>query len=207
MPTKRFSTAIFLSVVLHVLALFGIVILVSSRPAIDLNEKVVTIRLAKLGKERDQTLLPRLDASEAQPAVAKPVEKIKKEAAESSPLDVLKKRFGKASDEGSKHGSNIGSSIDSDLAESYVARVAEIIRQHYVLPTTLRGKKNLVALISLRISSNGSVIAVKINSSSGNVMFDRGVTLAINRITSFGPPPLPLRKRYAIEGFLFEFTP
>lgn len=220
MPTKRFSTAILLSVVLHVLALLGIVVLASSRSVIDLNEKVVTIRLARLGKERDQTLLPRLDASEAQP-VPKPVpvmaseakpsrhldDGVKKHIAEPSPLDVLKKRFGKASDEGSKQGSNMGSSIDSDLAESYVARVVEIIRQHYVLPTTLRGKKNLAAVIALRIHVNGSVLSVKVNSSSGNVMFDRSVTLVINRITSFGPPPLPLRKRYATEGFLFEFTP
>ena len=49
--------------------------------------------------------------------------------------------------------------------------------------------KNLEAVISVTIMSNGTVKINSVEKSSGNVLFDRSVLRAINKASPVSPPP------------------
>ncbi len=234
---QSLNFALLLSALLHALMIGLLLFFWSARPMLNLDRTIVTIHLAKLGKKRDEKLLPRFDASEPlvkeapeekiaepeQPQIAEkkikaPPKKLVPSEKSSllaepkkkhvNPLDLLKKRFGKSSDEGLESGSALGTSLQQDLQDSYAAQVAALIKQSYNLPAVLRNQQNqLVVWVRLRINSQGKLLKAEIIRSSGKAMFDNAVLVGVKKIDLFGVPPLQLRRMIATVGFELEFAP
>jgi TonB family protein len=146
--------AVVVSVVAHV-GIFGawVVWPSSKKPSVELDEAVIKTRLVKLGKPRDEKLLPRLPTSPPpppptestpQPVVEppktpdsrpEPAPETKRSAADilhalkqqadtpKNLKDVIKDRIGEPTDEGRTDGDVDGRAIDGEVTASYFARV------------------------------------------------------------------------------------
>ena len=57
----------------------------------------------------------------------------------------------------------------------------------WVFPDT--GKKDLEAIISIRILKDGTIISQRIEKSSGNPLFDRSAIKALAKASPLSPPP------------------
>lgn len=149
--------------------------LVSSHraPALQLDDNIVKARLVKLGKKRDEKLLPRIDKARPAPPVekkappvpdpavvpkpaAKPDEKAPPAPSASDILDkfreqndkpdidsLIKKAVGDPLDEGHEEGSKIGSDITGRLKAEYTDELAEKIRSLYELPNTISDEERV----------------------------------------------------------------
>ncbi|MEI6805878.1 MAG: TonB C-terminal domain-containing protein [Myxococcaceae bacterium] len=206
----RFSKALLASLCLHGLLLGAYVAFSVYEPAVKLSSPSIQVTLAKLGKPRDEKLLPRFDASQASQSVETKSE-TKKIAApkKQNPLDILKKRFGKPSNEGKQHGSAQGTSLTSELADSYEAQVLELLRSNYEIPRIIsdREAKYLKLLIKLWIGPRGELLKISVEQPSKNIRFDQAVLTGSKKISSFGAPPLQLARKYRTEGLLIQFCP
>ena len=80
-----------------------------------------------------------------------------------------------------KNGGNVTS-----ILEGYSERIGKEIRQRWAFPEAWG--KNLEAVISVTIMSNGTVKINSVEKSSGNVLFDRSVLRAINKASPVSPP-------------------
>lgn len=214
---SRVWFAVLFSIALHGLVLAAYCFLSNYEPPAKLDPPKIQVSLAKLGKPRDQTLLPKIDASQP-PETLLPKPKSKLDSAHkvqptksktASPLDLLKKRFGKPSDEGKEHGSKLGSSLSSELADSYELQILELLRSNYEIPRTIsdREAKRLSLWVRMWIGASGSLIKVKIEQASKNPRFDHAVLSGSHKIHSFGAPPLQLARKYRTEGLLIQFCP
>ncbi|MDP3259751.1 MAG: cell envelope integrity protein TolA [Thermodesulfovibrionales bacterium] len=76
---------------------------------------------------------------------------------------------------------------ETSILEGYSERIGKEIRQRWAFPEAWG--KNLEAVISVTIMSNGTVKINNIEKSSGNVLFDRSVLRAINKASPVSPPP------------------
>ncbi len=165
---KLFAIFCGVSFVLHIA--FVVVWAVTSfgaGPAVKLDDNVIKTRLVKLGKQRDQKLLPRLDASrpppktnqkgppskeppkekapEKEPEPKTPDERsaaeILQQFAEDEPApsldELIKERIGEPLDEGHEEGSKLGSDITGRLKVDYNDLLQAKVQSAYTLPTTL----------------------------------------------------------------------
>ncbi|MBI3376926.1 MAG: TonB family protein [Nitrospirae bacterium] len=73
------------------------------------------------------------------------------------------------------------------ILEGYSEKIGKEIRQRWAFPEAWG--KNLEAVISVTIMSNGTVKINSVEKSSGNVLFDRSVLRAINKASPVSPPP------------------
>ncbi len=76
---------------------------------------------------------------------------------------------------------------ETSILEGYSERIEKEIRQRWAFPEAWG--KNLEAVISVTIMSNGTVKINSVEKSSGNVLFDRSVLRAINKASPVSPPP------------------
>ncbi|MDP2277758.1 MAG: TonB family protein [Nitrospirota bacterium] len=79
-----------------------------------------------------------------------------------------------------------GNANEAATLDSYAERIGKEIRQRWAFPEAWG--KNLEAVISVTIMSNGTVKINKVEKSSGNVLFDRSVLRAINKASPVSPP-------------------
>lgn len=80
-----------------------------------------------------------------------------------------------------------GSANEAAVLEGYSEKIGEEIEQHWAFPEAWG--KDLQAIISVTIMSNGAIKINKIEKSSGNALFDRSVLRAINKASPVSPPP------------------
>lgn len=143
------------------------------KPPVQLDDNVVKARLVKLGKKRDEKLLPRIDKARPAPPVekkappkadpepvpkapAKPDEKAPPKKSASDILDrfreendkpdldsLIKKAVGDPSDEGDESGSKLGSEITGRLKAEYTDELAAKIRSLYELPNTISDEERV----------------------------------------------------------------
>ncbi|WP_353684686.1 TonB C-terminal domain-containing protein [Thermodesulfovibrio sp. 3907-1M] len=85
----------------------------------------------------------------------------------------------------------------SGVSSGYLALISGIIRQHWSVPDTV--PKNLEAVVSVRILSNGQVIIEGFEQKSGNMLFDSSVLIAIKNSS-----PLPPPKSVIVVGLRFK---
>lgn len=83
------------------------------------------------------------------------------------------------------------------VSSGYLALISGIIRQHWNVPDTV--PKNLEAVVSVRILSNGQVIIEGFEQRSGNMLFDSSVLIAIKNSS-----PLPPPKGEIVVGLRFK---
>jgi len=76
---------------------------------------------------------------------------------------------------------------EASTLEAYSEKIGKEIRQRWAFPESWG--KDLEAVISVTIMSNGAIKINKIEKSSGNVLFDRSVLRAITKASPVTPPP------------------
>jgi colicin import membrane protein len=69
----------------------------------------------------------------------------------------------------------------------YYSMITKEIWQQWVYPDT--GKKDIQAIISVKILRDGTAIVQKVEKSSGNALFDRSAIRAIAKASPLPPPP------------------
>ena len=69
----------------------------------------------------------------------------------------------------------------------YYSMITKEIWQQWVYPDT--GKKDIEAIISVKILRDGTAIAQKVEKSSGDALFDRSAIRAIAKASPLPPPP------------------
>lgn len=224
---KLFAIFCGVSFVLHIV--FVVVWVVSSfqgGPVVKLDDNVIKTRLVKLGKQRDEKLMPRLDGSKPPPktnAKAAPVPEAPKDKApdkkpEPAPErtaadvlkdfaekaedpsidDLIKNRIGEPLDEGHEDGSEHGTDITGRMKADYNDILKAKVHNAYTLPTTLSDEERvrLWANLFVKVGEAGELLDARLSPSSGNPAFDNAVLSAANKAAPFPPPPIQLRDFY-----------
>lgn len=152
----------------------------SEKPAIKSKDEVIEKSIEKINKskEKEEFLQERLAALRA-----------KKRILES-------KGFQKNS-EGSLEVATSGTFKGEGVSSSYLSLISALIRQNWSIPETV--PKNLEAIVSVRILSNGQIIVEGFEKRSGNSLFDSSVIKALKNSS-----PLPPPKVEVIVGLRFK---
>lgn len=74
-----------------------------------------------------------------------------------------------------------------NLFADYYAKIRKEIWNQWVFPDT--GQKDIETIISIRIRKDGTIIAQKIEKSSGNTLFDKSAIRALTKASPLSPPP------------------
>lgn len=126
-------------------------------------------------------------------AAIKAKEKIKKKQNE---FDKIKRELaairaggGKAGTKSQQHAAAAGPAQGSGQG-SYVDRVAGEIHDEWQWPDYM--KKDLEAIISIRIQKDGTISQMKFEKKSGDRLFDRSVAQAIAKASPVTPPPFEM---------------
>lgn len=162
------------SALLHVLALVAIVVFgAMSKKPYDLDKAVVKTRLVKLGKQRDEKLLPRIEQkappppppekgppvpapeqktapkpepsekSTPKPSAADILKQFKAEETRPDLSDIINDRLGEPSDEGHEEGSKLGIEITGRLKAEYSDKVLARVKNNLSNPQTLSEQERM----------------------------------------------------------------
>jgi colicin import membrane protein len=204
------------------------------KPPFDLDQAIVKTHLVKLGKPRDEKLLPRLPTQapppqvdkQAPPTPEKPVPSKPEEAADKKPSaadvlskfesentrpdvqDLINKRLGEPTDEGQEDGDRLGKELTGTLKASYVQRLIAQIAAHQQISETISDEERvrLKAVLNVQIDDEGNVVKAWVNPSSGNDVYDNDVLAAVNRAAPLPAPPVQLRELFS-SGVAFNMCP
>jgi TonB family protein len=190
-------------------------------PPLLLDSQTIHVKLARIGTPRDKKLLPRRpDEPASQAAAPIPVATSKVVPIASThhakltskeskrPEDRLRNALAKFKNEdqvGQADGFENGTD-DTTEGELYWARVVDRIKRFYTVPNTIpqSERAKLVADVQITIGSDGSIMEIRVQSSSGNVTFDRAIESAVQRCRALPSPPPDLAKQ-ARAGVVLEF--
>jgi TonB family protein len=208
----------------------------SSKAAIDLDEAVIKTRLVKLGKPRDEKLLPRMPTSAPPPpaerlspnldpntptnpdtkptpdqpnklSAAEILEKFKSDATPRDINDLIKDRFGEPTDEGREDGDVDGSALDGEVKASYFARVTSRIQKAMEVSSVLSDDERVRLKAVLCLKIDESGALSDLTvKTSGSSVFDSDVMAAAQRASPVPAPPPPARDQSA-SGVCFNFCP
>jgi TonB family protein len=98
------------------------------------------------------------------------------------PMEDVDKKFNKDISETPSINTGKGS-----ISDDYYTKIRNQIWQQWVYPDT--GKKDLEAIISIRIMKDGTISMQKIEKSSGNPLFDKSAIKALTKANPLSPPP------------------
>lgn len=205
-----------------------------SKPALNLDDAIVKTRLVRLGKPRDEKLLPRLPTSPPPPSADKRappdqelspdkpapdsskkpsatdiLDKFEKDNAKPSDVrDLIRDRIGEQTDEGREDGDREGTDLTGEIKASYFMRVALAVQKKLEVSSTLSDddRVRLRCELALILDDAGTLVAAKIQKSSGNATFDNDVLAAAKRSSPLPAPPPPV-KALAAAGFAFNVCP
>lgn len=223
-----------LSLGLHIGLVAGFMLVPEGKkPAINLDDNIVKTRLVKLGKPRDEKLLPRLDASKPPPdaskmapkleepkpdkqspdATKKPsaadlIKKLKDESTPKSADEIIKERMGEHTDEGQLNGDKEGDALNGEIKKTYFGTLVAHIRKHMEVSSTITDDQRvrLKATLSIKVGADGEVLEAKIQTSSGSSVFDNDVITAAKRSSPVPAPP-PQVRALVEQGVAFNFCP
>ena len=231
-------TFVVVSVVGHVLAvgLWLVVGWLMAAPRLPLQVPVQA-SLVRLGKPRDQKLLPRKEeeAPPPKPKVeavalptpavpdtavkiptkdAKPEKADKKDGtkdAKKSLFDAFAKggKQGKAEElEGEADGDPNGDAAKQE-GERYFGMLKGVVKRNYDVSNTIdeAERRRLRAQVVLLIGPAGELLDVSVSVASGNETFDAAVIAAVKKTAPFTAPPEHLRDSLKKTGVAIVFTP
>jgi TonB family protein len=222
---SRMGPFVAMSLTGHAAVVGGFLVLswVLAGPRIDLDPKPIKASLVRLGKKRDEKLLPRIEATPppAEPTPA-PVVQPKPDQAKTKPdvtskdkpktslADAFKKTASQAKPEeleGDPEGDKFGDSATQE-GERYFGLLSSAVRRYYDVSNTIEESERLrlKAQVTIKISHTGEVLDVDLNKKSGNEVFDSAVLAAVKKAAPFPPPPPNLRDQLK-KGLTFEFKP
>lgn len=219
---------VLLSIVGHVLITAGGLALswAFAGPKVDLEQKPIKASLVRLGKKRDEKLLPRKEepppppppkaAEVPVPAPAPPDKAVKipsKDAKPEKPVDAKKTLFdafskaGKQEElEGDPEGDPNGDSAVQE-GERYFGLLKSVVQRNYDVSDTIpeAERRTLKAEVALYIGAGGELLDVKLSKPSGNDLFDAAVVGAVKKAAPFAPPPPHLAESLKKQGVAIVF--
>ncbi|MEW5739766.1 MAG: TonB family protein [Myxococcota bacterium] len=219
-----------LSIAGHVLLTVGALVLswAFAGPPIDLEQKPIKASLVRLGKPRDEKLLPRKEPEPPPPppkpaevavqAPAPPSNAVKIPSKDAKPekapdtrkslFDALNKASQPTELEGAADGDPLGDSAVQE-GERYHGLLQAVVKRNYDVSDTIpeAERRTLRAQVSIRIDEHGGVLDVRLAKASGNDLFDAAVLGAVKKASPFAPPPVHLAAELKREGVSFVFTP
>jgi TolA protein len=74
-----------------------------------------------------------------------------------------------------------------DLFDDYYRKITQEIWQQWIYPDTRR--KDIEAIVSVRILKDGTALVQRVEKSSGNALFDRSALKALAKASPLAPPP------------------
>lgn len=226
-----------LSVLGHVLLTVGALVLswALAGPKVDLEQQPIKASLVRLGKKRDEKLLPRKEepllppppkaAEVPVPAPAPPDTAVKiptkdakpdKSAKVDKPADGKKTLFdafskagtaGKVEElEGDPEGDPLGDSAVQE-GERYFGLLKSVVQRNYDVSDTIpeAERRTLKAEVALWIGAGGELVDVKLMKPSGNELFDSAVVGAVKKASPFAPPPGHLVESLKKQGVAIVF--
>ncbi len=217
-----------LSIGLHVLAIaIGLIASWLIAPAIvNLDQKPITASLVRLGKPREEKLLPR---KEEPPPEVKKEEKVevpipvpspkavvvpgpdpKRPTAKQDLFKALQNASKKAKPEaleGKADGDPNGDSAKEE-GERYFGIISAAVRRYYDVSNTIpeAERRTLKAEVAMKVSASGEASDVRLKKGSGNELFDEAVLSAVKKAAPFSPPPEHLKK-VLLAGVTLAFSP
>lgn len=235
-PLKGFLA---LSVAAHLVfpVLLTVIGWLISPPKVALDPQPIKASLVRLGKKRDEKLLPRKDepppppppAEKTAPAVAPaPPDKAvaipskdakadpKKDSkepakdAKKSLFDAFNKTGRAAPDEpeGDPDGDKDGDSAKQE-GERYFGLLSAVVKRNYDVSDTIpeAERRTLRATVVIKLGATGELVDVELSKGSGNELFDGAVVGAVKKAAPFGPPPEHLRDSLKKNGVALVFSP
>ena len=217
-----------LSIGLHAMAIALALVaswLLSPR-LLDLNQKPITASLVRLGKPREEKLLPRKEEAPPEPkkeekvevplpipspkAVVVPGPEPKKPTAKQDLFKALNNAAKQAKPEeleGKADGDVNGDSAKEE-GERYFAIISSAVRRNLDVSDTIpeAERRTLKAEVSMKVSATGETSDVRLKKGSGNEMFDGAVLSAVKKAAPFSPPPEHLKKTLQ-AGVTLSFSP
>jgi protein TonB len=215
------------SVVGHVLIAAGALTLswALSSPRVDLEQKPIRASLVRLGKKRDEKLLPRKEepppppskaAEVPSPTPAPPDKAVKLPSKDAKPekaadtrkslFDALSKVARRDELEGDPEGDPNGDSAVQE-GERYFGLLKSVVQRNYDVSDTIpeAERRTLKAEVALYIGAGGELIDVKLAKPSGNDLFDSAVVGAVKKASPFAPPPPHLAESLKRQGVAIVF--
>ncbi|GAQ94410.1 colicin import membrane protein [Thermodesulfovibrio aggregans] len=200
--TGKIYPSLFLSLFFHGLFILALIFGVRNSVKDFKNLTYVTLihqagnssQPASLNEEnKTQTSSTKQSVQESKEISKKPVEKTQKTSREDEQLLQeriaalrAKKKILERAQAGSVELKSGQTSKGAEVSSSYLALISGIIRQNWSVPDTV--SKNLEAVVSVRILSNGHVIVEGFEKKSGNIVFDSSVLVAIRNSSPLPPP-------------------
>jgi colicin import membrane protein len=202
----------------------------TAKAVINLDQAAIKARLVKLGKPRDENLLPRVPTNAPEKAVLKPntdapnpAKPAKNEDVTPTAADILNKlkngekdnlkeaierRLGEPTDEGQLDGDKDGAALDGQMVETYFGRVAAKIQRATQLSTVLSDEERvrLRAVVCFQIGDDGALSEVTLGQSSGSTIYDNDVLAAAKRASPVPAPPPGVRDQ-ARKSNCLNFCP
>lgn len=194
--TKKFYSSFFLSVLFHALFILvltaGIkktviysgvptyVTIIQEAKNIAQSEESYNIRENKNSKEAN--ISKNREISEKANKVSKSDEELLEERL--SALRAKKKIMDSVS--ASNRGSVLGDRKAQTVSSSYLGLISGLIRQNWSIPDTV--PKNLEAVVSVRILSDGQILIEGFEKTSGNPLFDSSVIKSLRKSSPLPPP-------------------
>lgn len=221
-----------LSVAGHVLAVGVWLVLgwLFAGPRMELDQKPIKASLVRLGKPRDDKLLPRKE-EEPPPPPPKKVEEvpvvgpkppdtaIKIPSKDAKPEKEQKKNLfdafnktGKQAKpeelEGEADGDPNGDAAKQE-GEKYYGLLRSVVKRNYDVSNTIdeAERRRLRAEVAFRIGAAGELLDVDVTKASGNELFDEAVLAAVKKAAPFTPPPEHIRDELKKNGVAIVFTP
>ena len=221
-----------LSVVGHVVAVAAWLVLgwVFAGPRLELDQKPIKASLVRLGKPRDEKLLPKKEEPPPPPppkkeevavpaptpdnAVKIPSKDAKVEKKETAaPKKRLFDAFNKTQRppeelEGQADGDPNGDSAKQE-GEKYFALISSVVKRNYDVSSTIdeAERRRLRAEVVIKIGNAGELLDVDVTKASGNELFDSAVVSAVKKAAPFSAPPEHLRDALKKSGVGLVFTP
>lgn len=217
-----------LSIGLHVLAI-GLALVASwllSPVLVNLDQKPITASLVRLGKPRDEKLLPRKEEAPPEPkkvekvevplpvpspkAVVVPGIEPKKPTAKQDLFKALNNAAKQAKPEeleGQTDGDRDGDAAKAE-GERYFGIISAAVRRYYDVSNTIpeAERRTLKAEVALKVSATGEASDVRLKKGSGNELFDEAVLSAVKKAAPFSAPPEHLKK-VLLAGVTLAFSP
>jgi TonB family protein len=215
------------SLVGHLVVVLGFLVLswVLAGPRMDLEQKPIKATLVRLGKERDDKLLPRKE--EAPPEAKKdpvkvptpdapvpiPSKDARKPAEKKNTQKSLSDAFSKASSKPEELEGKADGDVNGDSAreegERYYGLLTSVVKRNYDVSDTIpeAERRTLAAVVAIRIGTGGELLEAVLKKSSGNQLFDGAVVTAVKKAAPFSPPPPHLKDALKSTGVAFSFTP
>jgi len=74
-------------------------------------------------------------------------------------------------------------------SDDYYSKVVDEIRQQWVWASRDSGRRNIEAIVSIKILKDGTAVVQKVEKSSGNTLFDKSALRALAKASPLSPPP------------------